>query len=1124
MVAMLLLWALPLLLPGAAAQEQVLVSKEPNQMFFDSSNFVAADLELRRSAAGTYFHPEGTSSYVDISKEESNSILEVYLQNPIEHNCMLVRDLATPFRQGQALNLEDAPLTRLRQRAGQNGTVDSEAPEAPKKEKPKGGSQANAKLKATFRFPADHLLPKGAVMDRSSDRNEGGLVHTSDAELQLSMFAFLTSVVGEVVVIGNGVIRKWSSKKSVPVAGFLCNARNSVKVLHTLPTPCLATSLDMQGGRITPQSTNTDELTMQVAAAPAAAEPGKDRYEVWVGNDRLSFSSKNRANRFCERLATEISLDRDDSRWGVRAPEDRDAPLHDLTVAEYRRMFREPTPRLSLGTKSLLVVVMDWKEHDHSKPPYTSQTLTPDHYLKNVFPVVKETFLNASLGQLNLQVTVLPEVIRFTRPRSRYTAGGYPFPGLYDGARVSLMGNAKWGSMVSFDAYDLVVVITPQQGPAGTKGVSWLGAKGALCNGCEALSTRLQIHVAVHEISHNLGLAHANSALMEYGNTMDWMGNFPHPANLLHFGPNSRILMGWLPHTSVALVTEKDLAIEGMSREYVLRPAQNTTVPSEGELVTIRIRLKGTRRDLFASYRADVAGKAAPVGVLLHWYDRYRPRSEIIDAACHSLSLRDAALQKNWTYVDPSERVVIHVKDITADFAVLRIYGMPASPSSRAQLKARVNYTDGHSKCPLSCQDMDISYSMYSNCNKLAEDGYCQNDELMLGGESRVIWKDICPQSCMMCAKALSAQKAKIQTSECRDRSIKVNGMTCIDLASKGMCGYVTNLGHIGSILCPASCDKCSPKTTVNSTAAITSGEVFTDPEPAERFGLKTSDVPQVFDSIEAMQAERVKDEINEEARGKIEEARLEAYEVCNDDIAWTDFDGDGCDTYKAKIAEGKMSVEQACSYNSGLAKSHCRKSCKTCTVTADTCRDKSCVTSLLERFGRCLSCGDWPSKCNEAAFRSDCPRTCGTCPVSSESLQPPVKGNLTTTSAITCEDHSCVDAWLESTGNCYKCKDFAKEFCGRDEEFRQACPRSCNICRSGEGRDKCKDDFLSHNCNRLVEWGRCGDPDVTEHCKASCGFCKKPVRSDDNEQSAATAQAARPWILLAALGLARGL
>merc|ERR1719157_161735 len=88
----------------------------------------------------------------------------------------------------------------------------------------------------------------GGVVDRDIGT---GSSDGDDVELEVSMFAYLRSVAGEVAVIPNGDIAKWSSKKKVPIAGYLCTTEHG-PVLHTLPTPCLPTSLDSNGQPFSP--------------------------------------------------------------------------------------------------------------------------------------------------------------------------------------------------------------------------------------------------------------------------------------------------------------------------------------------------------------------------------------------------------------------------------------------------------------------------------------------------------------------------------------------------------------------------------------------------------------------------------------------------------------------------------------------------------------------------------------------------------------------------------------------------------------------------------------------------------------------------------------------------------
>merc|ERR1719183_334089 len=98
---------------------------------------------------------------------------------------------------------------------------------------------------------------------------------------------------------------------------------------------------------------------------------------------------------------------------------------------------------------------------DKSRAPYSHQTLTPQHYQDKMFPRVRQAFQKMSYGQFDISVTVVPEVVRFTKPRSRYTTGGYPFPGIYNGAKDSMAGNQRLRKKYNFDNYDLVYVVSP---------------------------------------------------------------------------------------------------------------------------------------------------------------------------------------------------------------------------------------------------------------------------------------------------------------------------------------------------------------------------------------------------------------------------------------------------------------------------------------------------------------------------------------------------------------------------------------------------------------------------------------------------------------------------------------
>lgn len=377
-----------------------------------------------------------------------------------------------------------------------------------------------------------------------------------------------------------------------------------------------------------------------------------------------------------------------------------------------------------------------------------------------------------------------------------------------------------------------------------------------------------------------------------------------------------------------------------------------------------------------------------------------------------------------------------------------------------------------------------------------------------MGGFKYSINNDLCPQSCDTC-DAVMAGSTRVGGGGCQDRNIKISGKTCRQAAMQGYCSYSTNMGSIGTDLCPASCGNCPAR-----PASAAEASKFRDPTPEREHGNKgpvNSDEPVLPADDPETQVD-IEEEIEreeEKATEDSEESNEEAEDPhCTDDPVWTDNDGDGCHVYADFIAKGTLSLSDACNYNQGAAKAHCRKTCNTCEIHSSTCKDKECVAKWYQESGKCYACTEWAAFCADEFFAKDCPQTCGTCKASQNIdsaasamvvVTPPATTTTTTvhisttlpTAPPVCEDAECVESWMTEFGNCYSCKEFAEEFCGRDEAFMKSCPKSCNMCEKG-AEPVCQDDFMPHVCKRYAEWGWCPLEHVSSHCKATCGICKQ--------------------------------
>jgi len=1135
----------------------------PFSYMFEHPGEIAHDVELRSDSD---LIPEGANIELDVPVNEQHEVDSIFLEDPsIFTHCVLIRDFAEPLRVGSALNAGGERRTKMR--GARSLRSISQATSSLRRGDGDGAGQ----------LPDNLLHLHGGVVDKTAGK-EG-------ADLEVNMFAWLSSVAGEVRVIPNGIIAKWSSKKKVPIAGYLCIDEGG-PVLHTLPTPCLPTVLDSQGEPRGPPGQDETEEPSEAsapapvegsapaavsllsrreplagapvsvepaapAAAPAAGPAGAqaENFHVWVGDKQLAFSTKPKGEAFCRLLAEKIAEDLGDTvydTFNTVLPVTRDP-----SVASFVQKSRQPAPAWTTGDKTLLVAVMDWELGDESRAPMSQQSKSPTHYEKRIFPRVADIFKTMSYGKLNLKVTVIPEVVRYTRKRARYAVGGYPFPGLYNGAMSSLEGTH---SEYQFDNYDLVFVIAPQQAPRGTKGVAWVGAKGAMCNGCEELSEEFQVMVAVHELGHNLGLFHASSKSLEYGNVFDWMGNYP-TVEGLSYGIGYKLMLHWLPHSSVATVTDDTL--DSLNDEFEIRPYDTNVAPKEGELVGLRVSLKDSPRDLYVSYRRSAGDQA---GVFLTLQDRNKPNSELVDAACHSPSQKDARLRPGWTYLDQSQTVVIYVASVDDKVARIRAYRAPKDKRKIAAIRDRPTFTDGSWKCPRTCEDSDLLVSAYGSCAGLHKGGYCKGGSMTIGGEKFDVARDLCPRSCGKCKVATSGPT--LLDGGCADRRIKIGGKSCRSTASSGLCGASTTLGNVGLDLCPRSCGKCPPRPEIGNGAGS-----FRDPTPKRKHGrsMVQEDAPPAEDGAKEKKEQATQD-AEEEKEIEKEEEETEQKEnenddasdsqgagkektkddgdetvsdsaagnndLCTDDPVWSDSDGDDCAFYGKTIESGKMNREDTCGYNNGAAKPHCRKTCHECEIDSDTCQDKTCVTQWHKDSGRCFACSEYPAMCTLPEFAQDCPRTCGLCrsviavttpPLPTTPLPPTTLTTSTTTVAKltpqpACEDAKCVMRWHEKERKCFKCSDWAADFCGYDEDFTSSCPKSCKMCTHDERPTDCANIFMPHTCKRYLEFGWCTQYEhIAQNCLATCGICaaEEAQLAGMRRQTQAGALSAKPHILV---------
>jgi len=768
----------------------------------------------------------------------------------------------------------------------------------------------------------------------------------------------------------------------------------------------------------------------------------------------------------------------------------------------------------TLGTKRLLVLIMDWEAGDESLAPYSKQDSDPlPHYKQKIFPEVQKHFSEMSYGQFGLDITFVPEVLRYTKKRSQMT-GRLPFPVLYNEARESLQGHPVLGKTFAFRDFDLVFVIHPQVAPVGTKGVAWVGSRGAVCNGCETISDKFKIMVAVHELGHNLGLSHASSEALEYGNPFDWMGNYPDVVGL-HYGLGYKTELSWVKDANVMDITDSN--VDSVNDMVTLAPFDTQGMPKSGEVVGIRISLRDNKDDIYVSFRSSASESNR--GLFVVYQSKDSPNSKLMDAACHSASQQDAHLREGWTFMDNSLKIVLKVVKQADKYVELHIYRAPTSNKELAAIRARPGFTDGRTKCPLTCRDSDLIISR--SCSSLKQDGYCTGS-MTLQGNKLSIGTQVCPETCGECAKVL-AESPEVGGGGCEDKNVQISGMNCAQIAARELCGSKTTSGKtLGADLCPRSCGEC-PKVPPAAGDATD----YPDPEPARARGNGggAGAIMEADTCPAGCQAPMVQPGSAGNGglalTGNLCTARASQrfgdIRYCGSGGAYDAADSLDCSGCRSQVASAHPSCPYTCmapacmhgsSANGGiqLAGDRCTARCSNsygeqrycgtggvyeepgsvdCTgcigagvaaalkdaeaeevkaqeafKATDACEDDEnwadvdghgCESyrNTINLWGKDYVCKKYWG--GQASLH--CRATCGTC-----------KGSVVKSSA--CADNACIGPWMEAYGRCFQCAEYSRGCEDEDtrDVFRAECPLTCGVCSAKDeaaegGEDQGEDD-----------------------------------------------------------------
>jgi hypothetical protein len=299
------------------------------------------------------------------------------------------------------------------------------------------------------------------------------------------------------------------------------------------------------------------------------------------------------------------------------------------------------------GVKTLLFIRIDFPDREGEPVDFSNQPLTVTRAQDLINNEVSPFYVNNSLNQTSLQVTVTP-VIRMPQPQS-----------FYFGDAGSLFNHAETAARAAgFDAnnFNLDIFAMSYNQGFGYGGIAFVGFHGAALNGF------FDLRVTAHELGHNYGLLHANlwrttdgsiigpGNNVEYGNPFDVMGGgFDSRA---HFTSQYKRRLDWITDANIKLIEQ-----DGVYRVF----AHDSMTP--GDIRALKVK-KGTDKNYWIEFRQLFTNVAAVMnGAIINWdyLSRNFRETQILDMTPATGTVVDAPLPIGGVFYDEESRIRITV-------------------------------------------------------------------------------------------------------------------------------------------------------------------------------------------------------------------------------------------------------------------------------------------------------------------------------------------------------------------------------------------------------------------------------------------------------------------------------